>query len=56
MSHSTPSKKNYSEKFYAHENYHIKRPNQLRSERSMSSSFFLLVNAQVYVNIDQGIY
>ena len=58
----TPSKKELLEKYFArnkedaHENRHVKRPSQLQFERSTSSSFFLLVNVQVYVNIDQGIH
>ena len=42
--------KNFCDKEGDHENRRIKRPSQLRFERSAISSFFLLVNAQVYVN------
>ena len=40
----------------AHENRCIKRPSQLRRFRSISLDFFPLVNALVYVDIDQGIH
>ena len=39
-----------------HENRCVKSSSQLRGESSSSSSIFLLVNALVYVNIDQGIH
>ena len=58
----TPSKKkilwnfNVRSKGGTHENCCVKRPSHLRRERSTSSSFFLLVNALVYVDIDQGIH
>ena len=58
----TPSKKKIlwnifaRDKEGAHENRRIKRPSQLHFEHSRNSSFILLVNAQVYINIDQGIH
>ena len=57
----TPSEKKLLWNFFAcdiegaHENRRLKRPIQLRFEHSTCLSFFILVNDQVYVNIDQGI-
>ena len=39
-----------------HENHCVKSSSQLRGECSSSSSIFLLMNALVYVDIDQGIH
>ena len=55
---NTPRKKTYYENTGggAHENCCIKRPSHLQWEHSKSLSFFLLVNALVYNDIDQGIH
>ena len=50
------SKVNAPKNRLAHENRCIKRPSQLRQFRSISLDFFSLVNALVYVDIDQGIH